>query len=434
MKNKRFITIYEREIKEYRDKYYKNIIFANQKTTYISPVITFLIPLLISCFILLLNNFSITSYIIAIISLIVINILIYLLYTSKIDKNDYLETIRKYGYHSIEEYEKKLKKYITGPNGYYNNLLLDLKEKYNINTTTKKITTINNEEYYIWSNKAKDKIYLLNTYSNQKPTIKTIQLSDIRYYRVDKNKNIILKTNNELYTLKPNTINIFYDLMKEKRLENIKKFDPETHINDYEIYMHKVKKELNKDNLEKKIKYDESLQNSIYLLISIIILVLISNIIPKISNIINIINCLLIILLNISIINILNNKTKDIKKSDNEIIKELNSNPENIERFKELKYALGISDTYDKVYTKEGAEYLTWLANGYFHVFLNFIYFNSVYMAVKTKDVKYFKVTEDSCDVKLKDKTLEFTKDAQNVFNKLLHNKDYNWVKNLKNK
>lgn len=435
MNNKRFINIYEKEIKQYRDEYYRNIILNNNKTTHTYPVITFLIPLLISSIILISLEFTILSYIVSIPTLIALNLLIYFLYTSRIDKNDYLETIRRYGYYSIEDYEKKLRQYITGPEGSYNALLLDLIEKYNINSSTKRIKNIKNEEYYIWSNKNKDKIYLLNTCPNQKPEATIIPISNIRYFRVDQNtQNVIFKTDNKIYTFKPDTVTFFNELIKEKRLENIKKFEPATYIDDYEIYMHKVKKNLEKDNSKKKEKRDVSLNNTVYLFIAIAIIVVITHIIPSISNITNIINILLLILLNLSVNGILNNQVKETKKSENEIIKELNNNPEYIEIFKELKYALGIKDTYDKVYTKEGAEYITWVANGYFHVFLNLIYFNSVYMVVKTSDVKYFKEDHNSCDIKLKDKTLEFTKQSKIVFDKILPNKDYNWIKSYQNK
>ena len=192
MNAKKFIKIYEREIKEYRDEYYRNIILNNNKTSNTYPVLTFLIPLVISALILVLSEFTILSYIISIITLISLNLLIYFLFTSRIDKNEYLEVIRKYGYRSIEDYERKLKKFISGPEGYYNTLLLDLIEKYNINSSTKVIKTTNNEEYFIWSNKNKDKIYLLNTQINHKPEAKIISVSNIRYFRVDpNNQNVI---------------------------------------------------------------------------------------------------------------------------------------------------------------------------------------------------------------------------------------------------
>ena len=133
---------------------------------------------------------------------------------------------------------------------------------------------------------------------------------------------------------------------------------------------------------------------------------------------------------------LLNDRYQDIEniKSDIQTIRELNNNPEYIHIFKELKYVLGINDNYDKVYTKEGAEYVTWVANGYFHVFLNMIYFNAVYMSVKTSNVKYFKEDINSCDIKLKDKTLEFTKDSSVIFQRLLPNKDYHWIKTYQNR
>lgn len=434
MNNKRFIKLYEKEIKYYREEYYKNIIF-NNKITYSNPVITFLIPLIIGALILIILNFTIISYILSIITLILSNIFIHLIYTSQITKNEYLEAIKKYGYHSIEEYEKKIRDFITGPNGYYNQLILDLIEKHNINSSTKKIRTIKNEEYYIWTSKNKDKIYLLNTYCNQKPEIKTIPISSLRYFRVEPITNhVILKTDNNIYTFKEETVTLFNELIKNKRLENLKTFEPAVHINDYEIYMHKVKKNLEKDYTKKRENYHQAIHNSVYYIVGIAVLVAISTFFPVISNIVNIINCLLIILLNLSITKALNNKVDDNIKTDTETIKELNHNPENIEVFNELKHVLGVSNSYDKVYTKEGAEYITWVANGYFHVFLNLIYFNTVYMAVKTSDVRYFRADQNSCDIKLKDKTLEFTKEAKFVFTKLLPNKDYDWIKSYQNK
>ena len=431
----RFIEIHEREIKQYRDEYYKNIITTNQKTAHTCPVITFLIPLIIAILLPVILEFTITSFVASVLILIILNLIIYTLFTSRIDKNEYLEAIRRHGYKNIEEYELKVSKYITNPDGYYHSILLELIEKYNINSSTRRIVTKKNDEYYIWSNKNKDKIYLLGTHSNVLPEIKTIPISDIRYYRLDNQTNtLILKTKNELYKFKPDYISIFNDLLKSKRLEDIKRFEPGIYIDDYEIYMHKVKKNLQKDNYSKKEKLEKYIHNSIYTIIAIAILIILTIVLPSLSNITNIINCLLIICLNISINGILNNIVKKTKKSEKEIITELNSNPEHIEIFKELKYVLGIHDNYDKVYTNEGAEYVTWVANGYFHVFLNMIYFNAVYMSVKTSNVKYFKEDISSCDIKLKDKTLEFTKDSSVIFQRLLPNKDYHWIKTYQNR
>lgn len=430
MNAKKFIQIYENEIKEYRDKYYKNIINNSNKMFYISPTLLNLIPLIIAIIILISSKFTIASYIISTTIILLLNLIIYVLFRSTTEKNEYLEAIKKYGYHNIENYEKKLKKYISGPEGQYNNQLLSLIEKYNINSSTKRIRATNNEEFYIWSNKNKDKIYLLSTQTIKKPETKIIPISDIRYYRVETlTKNIILKTNNDIYEFKPDTINLFNELFKNKRLENIKTFDPGTYINDYEIYMHKIKKKTEKDYTTKKENFDTAIHNTIYLIVAITLIVIITHLVDKITNITSIINIFLIILLNYSVNEILNNIVKEKKQNEKSIIKELNTNQEHIHVFQELKYVLGINENYDRVYTKEGAEYITWMANGYFHVFLNLIYFNSVYMAIKASDVHYYKVNKHSCEVKLKNKTLVFTQDAQKVFSKLLPNKDYHWIK-----
>lgn len=435
MKDKRFIKLYEKEICHYRDEYYKNIILNNSKTACSNTFISFMIPLIVSIVILIICRFSIYSYILSIFLLLIVNIIVYAIYTSRIEKNNYLDAIKKYGYHNIEEYERKIREIITGPDGYYNNLLLDLVEKYNLNSSTKKIKTIKNEEYYIWTSKNKDKIYLLNTYCSNKPEVKIIPLANIRYFRVETITNhVILKTDCDIYTFKEETVNIFNEMFKNKRLENIKTFDPGLYINDYEIYMHKVRKNLNKDYAKKKELYNSYIHNVIYLVVIIFIISLISMFLPVIVSITNIINCCLIILLNFSFIGVLNNRVEENIKSDVDVIRELNNDPTNIEIFNELKHVLGVSDSYDKVYTREGAEYITWVANGYFHVFLNMIYFNAVYMAVKTIDVRYFRQNDNSCDLKLKDKTLEFTKEARFIFNKILPNKDYDWIKSYQNK
>jgi Mn2+/Fe2+ NRAMP family transporter len=198
--------------------------------------------------------------------------------------------------------------------------------------------------------------------------------------------------------------------------------------------MHKVKKSKERNNSLKREKFEQSINYSIYIVIALAIITALGFMISSLVNISNIINCILLIGLNYFVITALNNQTKEVKKTEYEIIQELNNDPDCIEKFQELKYILGIRDTYDRVYTLEGAEYLTWVANGYFHVFLNMIYYNTVFMSIKSSDVKYYKTDYNSCDVKLKDKTLEFRKEADIVFRKILPNKDYNWIKSSQNK
>lgn len=438
MKNKykRFINIYEKEIKQYRNKYYKNIIqYSNTNTTY--PTVSFyLLPIIVSILILILLNFSIIGYLVSFLSIIVINYLLKITTnTFKMEAiNEYKEKLKKHGYFSIEDYENQIKKIITGPGGYYETLQQELIEKYSINQNTRRITTTSGEEYYLWTNSTRDKIQLLNTRTTQKPEIKTIALADVRYFRIDHNKkSIIINTSKEDYFFKEDNLNIINEIMKEKRLENIKSFTPSIYIDDFEIYMHSLKTEEEKINQEKIKEISATTNIIIACVICLIILVAITNIIEKYQVILHAANILSLTIISSKLRKVLSLKVNK-NKGDIEYINELNTNQECIERFEELKYVLGISNSYDRIYSKEGAEYLTWIANGYFHVFLNVIYFNVVYMSIKVSDVAYYKVENKICEIKLKDKKLEFTSDAEIVFKKILPNKDYYWLKGYQNK
>lgn len=438
MKNKykRFINIYEKEIKQYRDKYYKNIIqYSNTNTTY--PTVSFyLLPIIVSILILILLNFSIIGYLVSFLSIIVINYILKIITnTFKMEAiNEYKERLKKHGYFSIEDYENQIKKIITGPGGYYETLQQELIEKYSINQNTRRITTTSGEEYYLWTNTTRDKIYLLNTRTTQKPEIKTIALADVRYFRIDHNKkSIIINTSKEDYFFKEDNLNIINEIMKEKRLENIKSFTPSIYIDDFEIYMHSLKTEEEKINQEKIKEISATTNIIIACVICLIIFVAITNIIEKYQVILHAANILSLTIISSKLRKVLSIKVNK-NKGDIEYINELNTNQECIERFEELKYVLGISNSYDRIYSKEGAEYLTWIANGYFHVFLNVIYFNVVYMSIKVSDVAYYKVENKICEIKLKDKKLEFTSDAENAFKKILPNKDYYWLKGYQNK
>lgn len=438
MKNKykRFINIYEKEIKQYRDKYYKNIIqYSNTNTTY--PTVSFyLLPIIVSILILILLNFSIIGYLVSFLSIIVINYILKIITnTFKMEAiNEYKERLKKHGYFSIEDYENQIKKIITGPGGYYETLQQELIEKYSINQNTRRITTTSGEEYYLWTNSTRDKIYLLNTRTTQKPEIKTIALADVRYFRIDHNKkSIIINTSKEDYFFKEDNLNIINEIMKEKRLENIKSFTPSIYIDDFEIYMHSLKTEEEKINQEKIKEISATTNIIIACVICLIIFVAITNIIEKYQVILHAANILSLTIISSKLRKVLSIKVNK-NKGDIEYINELNTNQECIERFEELKYVLGISNSYDRIYSKEGAEYLTWIANGYFHVFLNVIYFNVVYMSIKVSDVAYYKVENKICEIKLKDKKLEFTSDAENAFKKILPNKDYYWLKGYQNK
>lgn len=429
--NKKFIEKYEKEIKIYRDKYYKNIInMSNNHTQY--PVITFyLIPVLVSVILLMIIGFNLIGYIVSFISIFISNYMIK--YFSKFldleQKNEYLEAIKKCGYFSIEDYERKVKELITGPNGYYQQTLNEIITKYKIDDTTRKVTTTKGEEYYYWISKSRDKIMLLNAKTNQKPEIKTIVVGNVRYFRIDnQQKALIINTSTDIYYFKQENFDVFNEILKEKRLENLTSFTPGTYIDDYEIYMHSIKSEENKLKLNNEDKIAAQVNmiaiSSICLGIIVAFLIIIDNY----HFILNTIAIILEIIISIKLRGALSIE-KSVTKTDEEYIKELNKNKDCIERFNELKFVLGIKPTYDKVYSPEGAEYITWLSNGYFHVFLNVIYFNSVYMSVKLNDVKYYKLEKRECTVKLKDKTLVFTPEAEVVFRKILPNKDYYWLK-----
>ena len=414
--NNRFIKIHENEIQYYRDNYYQNIVHFN-KTSNSHPVLTFLIPLIVSQLMLIHFEFSIKAYIISILVLIITNTMIYFIFTSRITKNEYLEAIMKYGYRSIEEYEKKVKKYITGPEGYYHTILLENIEKYNINSSTKKIRTKQNEEYYIWRNNSK--LYLLGTHSNKKPEVITIPVENIRYYRIDdKSKSLILKTKENIFLFKEKYVSILDELIQEKNINKNKNIEIITHINDYENYMHKIKKSIINQEKYHKEKIIKNIYKTVYYLISISMLIILTLIIPKISYITNIINCLIIILLNLSITKI----PKHSKYNKTDLNKLIISNKEITSEFEELKYALGINDKYDSVYTLNKEEYIIWASKQYIHLFLNKLNYNCTYISVKKKDVEKTS-SETTCSVKLKNKKIILKKESEHIFDKTIATK-----------
>jgi vacuolar-type H+-ATPase subunit E/Vma4 len=429
--NKKFIEKYEKELKEYREKYYRNIInISNQDKEY-PAAIFYTIPIIIVLIILLISKFTIIGYAISFISIFISNYIIkYISKKMQLEPfNEYLEAIKRNGYNSIEEYEKKVRDIITGPNGYYQEVLKNLINLYKIDNTTRTVSSAKGEEYYYWINRNRDKIMLLNTKTNQKPEVKTIQIGNVRYFRIDnEKKELIINTSTEIYHFKTNSFDIFNEVLKEKRLENLTTFTPGTYIDDFEIYIHSIKSEDNKLKQKNEDKFTNYVNSIAVLSICLGVTAGLLIILDKYHFIINLIALIIIMIINTKLRRALSIEKSTIK-TDADYIKELNNNSECIERFNELKFVLGIKPTYDKIYTTEGAEYITWLSNGYFHVFLNLIYFNSVYMVVKLNDVKYYKLEKNECTVKLKDKTLVFTKDAEAVFRKILPNKDYYWLK-----
>ena len=432
----KFIETYEKYIKEDRKNYYKRMInnSHNSFSNGLSLLFTFLPPLC-GLMVIVLNNFEIVGHIVALVVVLIICIILKVIQTvMKLDlKNQYIDDIRKLGYFSVQDYEEKLKKYITGPGGYYELLLQDLMKTYNLTEQTKKINGLNGEVYYIWASAKQDKIFLLNSKTNDKPEIISINVAHIRYFRVDYvEKFIVLKTDITDYYFNMDSLETLNDLIKEKRFENIKGFTPDIYINDFELYMHHMKEVIGKDEKESRNLTMNLMYKGVLLIVGIALLLFINYLVPSYSFIIKIIDIICLFSLFIVIKDIIFQK-KIETKSEDDYIKILNTNRECVEHFHELKIALGIKEDYDTVYTQEGFAYLTWVANGYFHVFLNLIYFNVVYMAINLSDVMYFAREKNECLVKLKDKTLSFTKEAETVFAKILPNKDYNWLKGLKN-
>lgn len=438
-KHKKLIDNYEKYIIPLREEYYKNIIrqenYGTQKNTVF--FLNFL-PFIISIIVLAgIYKFSIIGYIlgwcIILFGNIIIRILVKLLHLESTNK--YLTEIQKQGFLSIEDYENKIREYITGPNGYYKQQLEEIKQKYNINDqTTRKIYTTGADEYYIWTNAKRDKLNLLNAKTNKRPKIETINIANIRYFRIDNEKNcIVLKTDLKIYYLKQSALEILNEIMKNKRLENIKTFTPEVYINDFELYMHNVKKGLNTNNIYQVERFTKNLNMMIFATIFSVLMIGFAYIMPKYKTILAILTIIFFFIINNTCKELTAYKAKK-ELTEEEYIKIINNDPECIDYFNELKYALGISNQYDKVYTPERVCYLTWMANGYFHVFLNMIYFNVVYMSIKPSDVKFYKVENKTCEVKLKDKTLVFTKEAATTFAKLLPNKDYDWLKGYQKK
>ena len=439
MKEKRILKFkndYETKVKKARDAYYvklqsKEYKYLTRKVNYnaISILITVIVC---GAIILFFRNIlaDIIALIIATISTIVTRYVIK--EDDNLQNNEYTRTIRKLGYYSIEEYEDKLSEYLTGTCGIYHQELEDLKHTHNITNETPLLIAQNNDRYYAWTNTGSTMLYLLNTKITEKPEVKTYNKDHIRYYRLDKTQRIIIiKTDVEDLYFHESSFDQIKELLPGKEFHEVKTFEPEKYIDDFELYIHKVKVEIEKKEQGCSKKKATARNYAIASLAMMLTGSLLSQLIPQIYIIFEIISALLIFPYTTR----LNRYFREyfrIPKNEYELLNYLNENREIINHFHELKVSLSIDSTSDVVYTQEGAQYLTWTKNGYFHVFLNMVYFNVVYIAVKTSDVEYFKKDENECIVKLKDKTLTFKPEAEEVFQRILPNKDHAWLNKLK--
>ena len=434
-KHKKFISDYENEVKEARDAYYKNLVMNRESSNGMSTQFLYILGFVVGTFVVFLGKFSLVSYLIGITFMLGVDALIVMLV--KILKlegtNTYLNVIRRLGYFSIDDYEKKLRRYVIGKGGYYEYLLGELVQTYNINENVRKVVGINGEEFYIWANQHQDKINLLNSKTNVRPEVKSIRMASIRYYRIDMQRHmVVLKTDIEELYFTLQAAEVFNDLIKMKRLENLITFNPGDYINDFELYMHGMRNKVAKKEEDLKKKIIGYMSKIFFLVLILGAMIGIRFVLEDYAGFVNLLSLFLLFFLNHLFKEML--VLPRLKaKSEDDYIRYFERNQECLEKFGELKYALGISDSYDRVYTIEGACYLTWVANGYFHVFLNVIYFNVVYMAINLSDVIYYKAEGNECLLKLKDKTLSFTSAAQQVFAKILPNKDYEWLKGYQN-
>lgn len=435
-KIEKFRTDYETRIKKYRDRYYeklqsKEYKYTGHKINY--NAIAIVISVVISTIILALFR-NIVGDVVALLFATLSTILTrYIIKENdNLQNNDFTRAIRKLGYFTVEKYDEKLSEYLTGPCGVYKTELEELKRVYNIDDDTTILYAQNNDRFYAWNNKEKSILYLLNTKITEKPEVRQFPTDKIRYYRLDKTqKVVVIKTDGEDYYFMPKSYDDIEQLLPGKEFHKSQTFEPEKYINDFELYIHDVKTEMEEKERSCSKKKAIAKNTAIATLIITITTCILEHFIPQIE-----IFCVLArIAIIIPYINNLNRYYREkfrIPKNEYEIIKALNDDRENINHFHELKVSLAIDNTSDVIYTKEGQQYLAWTKNGYFHLFLNIIYFNVVYIVIKTEDVEYYKREEKECIVKFKDKTLTFKPCAEDVFKKILANKDYYWLKNIK--
>ena len=425
-KEEKLLYLYENKLKDVRKEYDKNLTLASNSNQYIWLNY---IPTLSAALVILLLKFTIYSYLISLL-IILVSCLITNFIQKRILKinqnNNYSKILRKNGYLTIKQFEKDLKEYITGPTGFYSKTLETLKIKHNITDKTKIYKDIYNENYYIWFDKKNDSLNILSTNTLIRPIVKSTKLSHVRYYRKD-NNNLILKTDLDLYVFDNIEPSFFDTNMPNKKFENFTNVDYEEHIADFEMYMYKYRNKINQTRFQ--------LQAEKSYLIYIFILALLVVGISTLNNykiLCIIVSIIIILLINIKMNEYLN---IDIPKNNNEVklVKEINENKDIQSMFKELKIILNVKDSYDTIYSIENAPYLTWTSNGYFHVFLNIIYFNVVFISVKVSDVNYYKCINNECEISTKIKTLYFKSDSKKVFDKILPNKDFDWINGKSN-
>lgn len=430
-----FIDTYEKKVKELRENYYKNKIKNGLGDNILikSIIIINYLPLVLSIILCIVGKFSLKSKIVATIFLLISSYFLAIIKKKyNILESKYESTIRKMGFLSINQYEKNIAKYITGKNGYYDETLQKIITDNKIAEDKMfEVKDLKDRTYLLYDNKEKDELFIINNNLKDIPRLVKIKYSNIRYYRHDKlNNRIILKTDLDEWYYKEDSKTIFAKIMPDKKIETINSFKPDEYINDFEKYMKEIKEEdIIKKEENNKIK--NNIKNKLLpLFLLLIIFMILSAIYKEYHKVLNIIHIVLLIATNHYLLQYLQVKNIFIK-DDNEYIKYLNNNKDCQDKFAELKLALNIPREIEKIYSDEGAEFLVWDNGGYFHLFLNLIYFDVIYISVKITDVDYYKEDNNLCELKIKGKNYYFTLDSIKVFSKLLPNKDYNWIKGL---
>lgn len=427
-KQEKFIEDYENKIKDLRKDYYNNIYSYNIKSNdslYIEILLNIL-PSLCAIILTIVNEFNIKYVTLSIIILLILTVVTNI-YISRINKNEnkYLKEIRKKGFLSIEDYENKIKEYLTGEDGLYNIKHEKLIKKYNINFKTPIIEDLNKNRFYL--TKDDDNLLILNIKNDIKPEIEKIRINDINYFKLDRKKQVtIIKTNNEEKYFNKESYDILKKYINTKKYSKLDYYNEEEYVDDYERYMYNIKKQINKtNNYNRELKH-LYLTNIILLITFLCGFSILTNI--KYMNNILIIICASIIieyiLLEININEFLDLKTENTKASN--IIDE---HPECIEKFNELKKSLDVPKKTDKIYSKD-KEYLVWIKENYLHIFLNKIDYKVFYISVKEKDITYYQ-KNNSCILNYKNKNITFDKEAYKTLKKIIPDSSINWLNGL---
>lgn len=427
-KQEKFIEDYENKIKDLRKDYYNNIYSYNVKSNdslYIEILLNVL-PSLCAIILTIVNEFNIKYVTLSIIILLILTVVTNI-YISRINKNEnkYLKEIRKKGFLSIEDYENKIKEYLTGEDGLYNIKHEKLIKTYNINSKTPIIEDLNKNRFYL--TKDDDNLLILNIKNDIKPEIEKIRINDINYFKLDRKKQVtIIKTNNEEKYFNKKSYDILKKYINTKKYSKLDYYNEEEYVDDYERYMYNIKKQINKTN-----NYNRELKHlyltNIILLITFLCGFSILTNIKYMTNIFIIIYASIIIeyiLLEININEFLDLKTENTKASN--IIDE---HPECIEKFNELKKSLDVPKKTDKIYSKD-KEYLVWIKENYLHIFLNKIDYKVFYISVKEKDITYYQ-KNNSCILNYKNKNITFDKEAYKTLKKIIPDSSINWLNGL---